>query len=144
MLNNWFVFQEVKKRFSSGVPLLDPIVDMKIKDPSFLDIVKNITSFEERMFSHPLHSQPDLVNLYDMYSKKEVLSYKLKELKSEFKKAKSLLQMNELKCRKRILRRMGYCTSSDVIEVKGKIACELSRYVVANPLSVFHFISSIV
>ncbi|KAK6624711.1 hypothetical protein RUM44_011570 [Polyplax serrata] len=118
--------QEVKKRFSSGVPLLDPIVDMKIKDPSFLDIVKNITSFEERMFSHPLHSQPDLVNLYDMYSKKEVLSYKLKELKSEFKKAKSLLQMNELKCRKRILRRMGYCTSSDVIEVKGKIACELS------------------
>uniref|UniRef100_S4P599 Lethal (2) 35Df n=4 Tax=Pararge aegeria TaxID=116150 RepID=S4P599_9NEOP len=34
--------------------------------------------------------------------------------------------MEELKKRKRILRRLGYCTFSDVIELKGRIACELS------------------
>lgn len=119
----------MKKRFPDGVPLLDPIVDMKIKDPVFLDIVKRITSFEERLYSHSLHNHSDLISLHEMFTRKEVLSNKLKELKTEFKKAKSLLQMNELKCRKRVLRRMGYCTASDVIEVKGKIACELSRYI---------------
>ena len=34
--------------------------------------------------------------------------------------------MTELKCRKRVLRRLGYCTASDVIELKGRVACELS------------------
>lgn len=111
------------------MPLLDPIVDMKIKDPVFLDIVKSITSFEERLFSHPLHDNANIIPMFEKYSKKVLLADKLKNLKAEFKKAKSLLQMSELKCRKRVLRRMGYCTVSDVIEVKGKIACELSRCV---------------
>lgn len=35
--------------------------------------------------------------------------------------------MDELKCRKRVLRRIGYCTASDVIELKGRVACEISR-----------------
>lgn len=34
--------------------------------------------------------------------------------------------MDELKCRKRVLRRLGYCTAADVIEMKGRVACELS------------------
>lgn len=50
----------------------------------------------------------------------------LKHAKDELKKAKSLLQMTELKCRKRVLRRLGYCTAADVIELKGRVACELS------------------
>lgn len=44
----------------------------------------------------------------------------------DLKRAKSLLQMDELKCRKRVLRRLGYATSQDVIERKGRVACELS------------------
>lgn len=51
----------------------------------------------------------------------------IRAIKSELKKKKSLLQMDELKCRKRVLRRMGYCTASDVIELKGRVACEISR-----------------
>jgi len=51
----------------------------------------------------------------------------IKMIKTELKKKKSLLQMDELKCRKRVLRRMGYCTASDVIELKGRVACEISR-----------------
>ena len=34
--------------------------------------------------------------------------------------------MEDLKNRKRVLRRLGYCTSADVIEFKGRVACELS------------------
>ena len=51
----------------------------------------------------------------------------IRQLKAELKKKRSLLQMDELKCRKRVLRRMGYATASDVIELKGRVACEISR-----------------
>lgn len=54
------------------------------------------------------------------------VSKQLKTAKQELKKAMSLLHMDELKCRKRVLRRLGYCTASDVIEMKGRVACELS------------------
>lgn len=100
---------------------------MKIKDKAFQDIVERITSFEKRLYSHPLSDEPDLMSMYKAYTEKEAVAAKLKVLKQELKTAKSLLQMNDLKCRKRVLRRMGYCTSSDVIELKGRVACELSR-----------------
>ena len=54
------------------------------------------------------------------------MANELKAAKDELKKAKSLLQMTELKCRKRVLRRLGYCTAADVIDTKGRVACELS------------------
>ena len=40
--------------------------------------------------------------------------------------AKSVQQQEELKSRKRVLRRLGYATQQDVIERKGRVACELS------------------
>ena len=46
------------------------------------------------------------------------LEGELKAAKAELKKAKSLLQLDELKCRKRVLRRIGYCDESDVITKK--------------------------
>ncbi|KAI5644942.1 hypothetical protein NE865_02916 [Phthorimaea operculella] len=56
--------------------------------------------------------------------KLEILKYKAK---TELRKAKSILQIEELKKRKRVLRRMGYCTAADVIQLKGRIACELAN-----------------
>lgn len=51
----------------------------------------------------------------------------IKGAKRELKKARTVLQMDELKCRKRVLRRLGFASSSDVIEMKGRVACEISR-----------------
>ncbi len=31
-----------------------------------------------------------------------------------------------MKCRKRVLRRLGYASTDDVIEIKGRVACELT------------------
>lgn len=118
--------QEVKKRFKDGPPLLNPVTDMHIKDDVFLDSVRQIESFEQRMYAHPLHNSDDLHEIYALYQKKVEMGNQLKLVKGELKHAKSLLHMDELKCRKRILRRLGYCTAADVIELKGRVACELS------------------
>ncbi|RUS69233.1 hypothetical protein EGW08_023004 [Elysia chlorotica] len=118
--------QEVQKRFTDGLPLLDPIEDMGIKEKSLTDTIKKIEAFEERLYAHPLHKDSRLTDLYEQYEKKAKIAKDIKALKADLKKKKSLLQMDELKCRKRVLRRMGYATASDVIEVKGRVACEIS------------------
>lgn len=118
---------EVKKRFTDKpIPLLNPINDMKIKTDEFKTCVDLIDKFEKRLYAHPLHSSTDLNTAYEEYLKKVHLENDLKAAKDDFRKAKSLLQMDELKYRKRVLRRLGYCTSADVIEFKGRVACELS------------------
>ncbi|XP_012278049.1 superkiller viralicidic activity 2-like 2 [Orussus abietinus] len=118
--------QEVKRRFSGDPPLLNPITDMRIEDQAFKDVVKRIEILEERLFNHPLHKDPRVNELYEEFVHKEEIGTKLKQAKLELKRAKSVLQMDELKCRKRVLRRMAYCTSADVIELKGRVACELN------------------
>ncbi|OAD61477.1 Superkiller viralicidic activity 2-like 2 [Eufriesea mexicana] len=117
---------EVKKRFPDGPPLLNPITDMHIEDEAFKDIVKKIEVLEERLYAHPLHKDPNVNTLYEQFLHKEDLGNQLKQAKLELKQAKSILQMDELKCRKRVLRRMAYCTASDLIELKGRVACELN------------------
>lgn len=115
------------KRLQSNFPLLDPVQDMKITDKSFKSLTKKIALFEDRLKSLPLHSKDNLPGLLKDYERKDALRKNADRLRSDLKKAKSLLQMSELKCMKRVLRRLGYCTDADVIKVKGRIACELSR-----------------
>ncbi|NWR19727.1 MTREX helicase, partial [Emberiza fucata] len=118
--------QEVQKRFPDGVPLLDPIDDMGIKDQGLKKVIQKIEAFEHRMYSHPLHNDPNLETIYKLCEKKAQIAMDIKVAKRELKKARTVLQMDELKCRKRVLRRLGFATSSDVIEMKGRVACEIS------------------
>lgn len=120
------IIKTIEERFPNGLPLLDPISDMKIKDTTFKEIMKKVEAFTARMNHHPLHNSPSRDSLLKVHEEKIKIEDEIKEAKAELKKARSLLQMDELKCRKRVLRRMAYCTSSDVIEIKGRVACEIS------------------
>lgn len=79
------------------------------------------------MFEHPMHNSPLLETEYSKYEIKFNAAKSLAEAKKKLMDAKSVLQLDELKCRKRVLRRLGYCTNTDVIQLKGRVACELSR-----------------
>merc|ERR1719233_2747351 len=83
-------------------------------------------TFEKRLKKHSLHNDQDMAGLLAQYKDKAAVESDLIAARATLRKSKSLLQMDELKCMKRVLRRLGYCTASDVIEIKGRIACELS------------------
>uniref|UniRef100_A0A8D9EIG9 Superkiller viralicidic activity 2-like 2 n=1 Tax=Cacopsylla melanoneura TaxID=428564 RepID=A0A8D9EIG9_9HEMI len=119
--------KEVLKRFPDGPQLLNPTKDMGIRESAFAEIVKKIEFFEKSLFEHPLNESPELEQLYNQYSEKVVIVTELNTQKKELQTAMSLLHMEELKCRKRVLRRLGYATDADVIEMKGRVACELSN-----------------
>ncbi|XP_048383170.1 exosome RNA helicase MTR4 [Stegostoma tigrinum] len=118
--------QEVQKRFPDGIPLLDPIDDMGIKDQGLKKVIQKIEAFEHRMYSHSMHNDSNLETAYRLCERKAQIAGEIKTAKRELKKARTVLQMDELKCRKRVIRRLGFATSSDVIEMKGRVACEIS------------------
>jgi len=118
--------REIQKRFPEGLPLMDPIEDMHIIDSKLNEIVRKIEAYEKRLFTHPLHGKPETEKLLVQVEKKQKVLHDIKDKKKELKKAKQVIQLDELKARKRVLRRLGYATAADVIETKGRVACEIS------------------
>lgn len=74
-----------------------------------------------------MHKNSVLDTEYQKYEEKVISKEELGVARQKLLEAKSVLQLDELRCRKRVLRRLGYCTSTDVIQLKGRVACELSR-----------------
>jgi ATP-dependent RNA helicase DOB1 len=121
--------QEVYRRFPSsqgGIPLLDPIKDMKITDEGFRNLLGKIDILEGKLAESPLHTSKELGLLYQSYRAKEEAREKMESLKKQLSDAHSVMQLDELKCRKRVLRRLGFTSSEDVVEKKGRVACEIS------------------
>ncbi|KAH6695394.1 ATP-dependent RNA helicase DOB1 [Plectosphaerella plurivora] len=117
---------EVKRRFPDGVPVLDPIENMGITDDSFKKLLRRMEVLESRLLSNPLHGSPLLPELYVQYRQKMKLSDEIKEKKKEISRAHSITQMDELKARKRVLRRLGFLNDGEVLQLKARVACELS------------------
>ncbi|KAK0442400.1 rRNA-processing arch domain-containing protein [Armillaria borealis] len=122
----WKSVLETHRRFPDGVPLLDPLRDMGIKDEKFAILVKKIKVMEDAMFKSPLHSDPRLPELYSAYAKKMAVREWIRSLKKQIQVSQDALQLDELKSRKRVLRRLGFTTSAEIVDVKGRVACELS------------------
>lgn len=57
---------------------------------------------------------------------KMALSEKIKDVKKEITNALSVLQLDELKSRKRVLRRLDFIDDADVVKIKARVACEIS------------------
>ncbi|KEY70341.1 hypothetical protein S7711_06815 [Stachybotrys chartarum IBT 7711] len=117
---------EVKRRFPDGIPILDPLESMEITDESFKQLLRKIEVLESRLLANPLHLSPLLPSLWDSYHNKVQLAEKVKEKKRTIAKAHSIAQLDELKSRKRVLRRLGFINDAEVVQLKARVACEIS------------------
>ena len=117
---------EVKRRFPDGIAVLDPIENMGITDISFKKLLRKIEVLESRLLANPLHNSPRLPDLYDQYADKVNLSDKVKSVKKQITAALAIMQLDELKCRKRVLRRLHFINDAEVVELKARVACEIS------------------
>jgi len=89
-------------------------------------LVKKIQTMEEKMFASSLHKDPRLPELYDLYARKRSAQDRVRALKKRIQATHDVLQMEELKSRKRVLRRLGFTSADDIVDVKGRVACEIS------------------
>ena len=58
------------RRFPTGIPLLDPVKDMNIKDKDFIEMLQRSRAFEERLLAHPMHQDKKVETLCQMYHDK--------------------------------------------------------------------------
>ncbi|KAJ8996351.1 ATP-dependent RNA helicase mtr4 [Exophiala dermatitidis] len=117
---------EVKRRFPDGLAVLDPIENMKITDNSFKELLRKIEIMESRLVANPLHNSPRLESLYNKYAQKVALTNKIRSLKKQIQDAHAIMQLDELKCRKRVLRRLQFINEDEVVQLKARVACEIS------------------
>jgi len=64
--------------------------------------------------------------LYNQYANKIELTEKIRALRKQVQAALSIMQLDELKCRKRVLRRLLFINEAEVVELKARVACEIS------------------
>ncbi|KAK0452730.1 YJL050Wp-like protein [Desarmillaria tabescens] len=93
---------------------------------TILDEDLKIEAMEDKMLKNPLHSNPHLPELYVAYAKKVKVQEQVRSLKKQIWASQDVLQLDKLKCRKCVLRQLGFVTSDDIVDVKGCVACELS------------------
>ena len=117
---------EVKRRFPDGIAVLDPIENMGITDVSFKKLLRKIEVLESRLLANPLHNSPRLPDLYNQYAEKVEISDKIRLTKKQITAALAIMQLDELKCRKRVLRRLHFINDAEVVELKARVACEIS------------------
>ncbi|RPD54019.1 hypothetical protein L227DRAFT_474811, partial [Lentinus tigrinus ALCF2SS1-6] len=62
-----------------------------------------------------------LPELYTLYACKREHQNTIRELKKRIQVTHDVLQMEELKCRKRVLHRLGFTTAEDIVDMKGRV-----------------------
>jgi ATP-dependent RNA helicase DOB1 len=118
--------EEVARRFPDGIAVLDPIENMQITDEGFKKLLRKIEILENKFLNHPMHASDRLPELYDKYGEKVELGKQIRELRKKIQAGQSELQFDELKNRKRVLRRLEFVNEADVVQLKARVACEIS------------------
>ncbi|XP_061367617.1 DExH-box ATP-dependent RNA helicase DExH9 [Gastrolobium bilobum] len=118
---------ETLSRFGEKeLPLLDPEEDMKIQSSLYKKTSRRIEALESLFEKHEIAKSPLIKQKLKVLQRKQELTTKIKSIKKTLRSSTALAFKDELKARKRVLRRLGYATSDNVVELKGKVACEIS------------------
>jgi ATP-dependent RNA helicase DOB1 len=121
--------KEVQKRFPEGVPLLDPIKDLRINDQNFTTLMERAEALAKRLSSHKLatdYSEEDRIRLVQAYEKKLDLKERARLLRDEARRFQSIAMKDDLKKMKRVLKKLGHVDANGVIQTKGRTACEIN------------------
>nr|CDS19269.1 ATP dependent RNA helicase DOB1 [Echinococcus granulosus] len=125
-LHFWEGIHRARSKLGGELPLIDPVKDMGVKDSRLATCLKNIHLLQARVTLNPLSGRKDLDYLLHTHKKRIAKYLELRVVHEELDQKESLLQLDELHSRKRVLRRLGFSTEDDVIHLKGRIACEIS------------------
>lgn len=131
---------EVARRFPEGLPLLDPVKDLKIKSSEFEKLLGRAAALKERLAAHKLTTEAneeDRAALVGAYGRKVDLRDRARALRDEARSCKGVIMRDELRKMKRVLRQLGHVDANGVIQMKGRTACEINT---ANELVVVEMV----
>lgn len=116
-------------RFESGLPLLDPVADLGIKDDEFHTLLERAQALTERLSSHSLatdYKEDDRRVMVRAFQKKHDKVEQAKLLRDEARRCLTISLKEDLKKMKRVLKKLGHVDANGVIQTKGRTACEIN------------------
>uniref|UniRef100_I2CQP2 ATP-dependent RNA helicase DOB1 n=1 Tax=Nannochloropsis gaditana (strain CCMP526) TaxID=1093141 RepID=I2CQP2_NANGC len=122
--------KEVERRLGGengpGIPFLDPIKDLKIQSDTFKTLLERAKVLEEKMERCRLREREGWRGVYAAYVEKTEAMDKAKLLRREARMHQALVMKDDVKRMKRVLRRLGFVDSENVLQLKGRVACEVN------------------
>jgi ATP-dependent RNA helicase DOB1 len=123
---------EVQRRFpvsAGGLPLLDPEKDLRVDSPTLHSALERERALLSQLVISSLHNAPvdsDAYKRLDAYSKKLDCEARASFLRTKIRACQNLVMSDTLKNMKRVLRRLGHINAENVVQIKGRVACEIN------------------
>lgn len=121
---------EVLRRFESsagkGVPLLDYITDMAIPAETIQPLLNMRDDLVSRLANSEFHAIPDKEAVLDAFKTKTALLKEADSCATKAKESQAVAMKEQLRKMKRVLRKLEFISSDNVLAAKGRFSCELS------------------
>ncbi|KAK2385318.1 Helix-loop-helix protein 2 [Trifolium repens] len=114
--------QELGNRFPQGLPKLNPVKDMDVRDSEIVELVNQIEELEQKLFDHPMHKIQNLDQI-KCFERKAEANHEIQQLKAKMRDSQLQKFRDELKNRSRVLKKLGHIDADSVVQVKGRAAC---------------------
>ena len=132
--------KEVQRRFPDGLPLLDPVQDLKINVGEFNKLLERASELKGRLASHKLSTDVDekeRLKRVSAYERKSDQMESARLLRREARSCQTMVMKDDLRKMKRVLKELGHVDGAGVIQTKGRTACEINT---ANELVVVELV----
>jgi len=113
-------------KMAAGIPVLDPIKEMKIDDPGLKDAMRKVEELEGKLVENPLSGHPALATYEAAFARRVAKLTRLREVETTMDQAQHLVMRDDLRGMKRVLRRLDFTDRQGVVQMKGRMACEIS------------------
>jgi len=95
-------------------------------DATFNKIIRNIEALEDKIKNTKKYKYPEMDEHLVFFQQKFRYEAQIHELKSKIKQTDEVILKDDLKAMKTVLRRLGFLTKDNVVDVKGRVACEIN------------------
>ena len=110
-----------------GVPVLDPVADMGVDDAAFRAMQRELEALEDALHTDMRFRDAGVRAACAVLEQRLALDAAARDLRHDVHEAsREVVLASELHNMKRVLRRLGYISSDDVIETKGRVGAELT------------------
>ena len=110
-----------------GIPVLDPVGDMGVDDAAFRGMQRELEGLEDALHTDVRFRDAGVRAACATLEQRLALDAAARDLRHDVHEAsREVVLASELHNMKRVLRRLGYISSDDVIETKGRVGAELT------------------
>ncbi|KAG1668859.1 hypothetical protein FOA52_004954 [Chlamydomonas sp. UWO 241] len=117
--------QELLKKNPEGLPQLDPVEDMGITEPELIEAARRIQDLETTLSRNEVFQAEGQATKFEAWAKRAALLDEAKKLKATLGRSQLTIYREESASRIEVLKRLQHINDEEVLEIKGKAACEI-------------------